>query len=147
MTPIYRMTHFDNLSKLLDWGGDYAPHKCIDLGLTKQTIHHGHIMDSREGREVTCSAGGSLTDYVPFYFRSRSPMLYAIKGGQVEGYAGQRDLIFLKTTAEAVAEAGHDYAFTNGHAVIEYAEFFDDLGDLWRRRGSCRYVYNDVDSY
>lgn len=130
MTPIYRMIHKDNLAKLLEWGGDYAPNQCAARGLTKRTIHHAHIMDRRQSRSVSCGDGGTLADYVPFYFRKRSPMLYAIKGGQVEGYSGQRDIVFLQSTAERVAAANVDFAFTNGHAVIAYAEFFDSLDDL-----------------
>jgi hypothetical protein len=124
------MVHIDNLSKLLDWGGDYAPQKCVDQGLTKRVIHHGHIMDRRKSRQVPCRASSSLADYVPFYFRTRSPMLFAINKGGVEGYAGQSDLIYLQSTAEAIAGAGLDYVFSNGHAVMEYADFFDDLTNL-----------------
>lgn len=130
MTPIYRMIHSDNLSKLLEWGGDYAPNQCEARGLTKRAINHAHIMDRRQNRVVPCGPGGTLADYVPFYFRSRSPMLYAIRGGQVEGYSGQRDIVFLQTTAERIVSSGLEFVFTDGHAVIEYAEFFDDLEEL-----------------
>ncbi|MFP4204125.1 MAG: DUF4433 domain-containing protein [Opitutales bacterium] len=124
------MIHIDNLPKLLEWGGDYAPNQCSARGLTKRTIHHAHIMDRRHSRSVPCEGGGNLADYIPFYFRKRSPMLYAIRGGQVEGYSGQKDILFLQSTAERVAGAGVEFAFTNGHAVIQYAEFFDRLSDL-----------------
>jgi hypothetical protein len=130
VTPVYRMVHSENLPKLLEWGGDYAPNQCEARSLTKKTIHHAHIMDRRQSRTVTCGAGGTLADYVPFYFRYCSPMLYAINRGQVAGCSGPRDIVFLQTTAERVAKAKVPFAFTNGHAVIAYSEFFDDLADL-----------------
>ena len=130
MTNIYRMTHVDNLPALLEWGRDYAPNQYMAHGLTKRTIHHAHIMDSRQSRAIPCGAGGTLADYVPFYFRYQSPMLYAINKGRVEGCSGQHDILFLQTTAERVASAGVDFAFTDGHPVIEYAEFYDDLTQL-----------------
>ncbi len=124
------MVHRENLPRLLEWGGDYAPNQCEARGLAKRAIHHAHIMDRRQNRAVKCGAGGTLADYVPFYFRFRSPMLYAINGGQVAGCSGQRDIVFLQTTAERVAKAKVPFVFTDGHAVIEYSDFFNDLADL-----------------
>ncbi len=50
---------------------------------------------------------GTLDDHVPFYFAPRSPMLYSIHGGYVEGYVvGQRSVIHLVSSAEAVSAAG-----------------------------------------
>lgn len=132
MTPIYRMIHLDNLSNLLEWGGDYSANQCAARNLTKRAIHHAHIMERRQSRTVSCGPGGTLADYVPFYFRSRSPMLYAIQGGQVEGCRTQSDIVILQTTAERVVELGLGFVFTDGHAVIAYSEFFAELGDLKR---------------
>lgn len=137
MTPVYRMIHMGNLSKILDWGGDYAPNECAARGLVKQAIHHAHIMDRRSSRRVNCGPGGTLADYVPFYFRSRSPMLYAIQGGQVEGCADQREIFFLFTHAEKLVEAGLPFVFTDGHAVMAYAEYFDDISDLSKIPWDC----------
>ena len=75
-----------------------------------------------------------LSDYVPFYFAPRSPMLYAIHKGKVEGYTGgQGEVLHLVSSAESVAgENGLDYCFTEGHAEIGFSEFFEDLTDLQR---------------
>jgi len=67
---------------------------------------------------------------VPFYFGPRSPMLYAIKNGKVDGCNDQREIIYLVSTAEAVAEAGLPFVFTNGHAIIGYVDHFNRLEDL-----------------
>jgi len=130
MTPVYRMVHIDNLPFLLEWGGDYATHQCQIRGLTKRPIHHENIMNQRQSRAVTCGPGGTLADYVPFYFRTKTPMLYAIKCGQVKGCADQREIVILRSYAESVTQAGLGFVFTNGHAVIAYTQFFDDLAQI-----------------
>jgi len=70
-------------------------------------------------------------DYVPFYFSPRSPMLYAINRGAVEGYTeGQKPVIYLRATVEAVVEGHLSWVFTEGHADMLFTDFFDDLKDL-----------------
>ena len=131
MTLIYRMTHIDNLPLLLQWGGDYSANQCLERNANKRAIHNTDITDKRQTKRVDCPVGGSLADYVPFYFRYRSPMLYAIKGGNVKGYLGeQREVIYLQSSAQKIAAADIPFAFTNGHALKGYAEFYHNLGDL-----------------
>jgi hypothetical protein len=96
-----------------------------------QDIAHNHIQNRRAKTPVPCSQGGTLHDYVPFYFAPCSPMLYAIYKGNVEGYSeGQNPVIYLVSEAEAIEAYGLSFAFTDGHAVMAYAEFSDDLNDL-----------------
>lgn len=130
MTPIYRMIHIDNLPLLLEWGGDHASNRCHEQGLAKRPIHHENIMDRRQDREVTCGPGGTLADYVPFYFRTRTPMLYSIYRGNVAGCQNESEIVILRSYAERVQQAGLGFVFTNGHAVIAYTQFFDDLNQL-----------------
>jgi hypothetical protein len=72
-----------------------------------------------------------LHDYVPFYFAPRSPMLGAIHIGNVTGYtSGQQSIVHLVTTAEAIAEADLGFVFSDGHAVMGYTSFYDDLNEI-----------------
>lgn len=58
-------------------------------------------------------------------------MLYAIKGGYVEHFKGrQSDVIYLVSSAEALAASRLQWCFTNGHALEGVTEFYDDLKDL-----------------
>ena len=58
-------------------------------------------------------------------------MLYVISRGGVEEYAdGEPPVIYLCSTAEAVRKAGLRWVFTEGHADMDYTDFFDDLKDL-----------------
>jgi hypothetical protein len=87
--------------------------------------------DRRSRKQVPCSAGGVLHDYVPFYFAPRSPMLFTIHKGNVRGYQnGQNSIIYLVVEIQAIANANLAFAYTDGHAVMDYSDFYDDLKDL-----------------
>lgn len=129
-TRIYRMIHIENLPRLLEWGGDWAQSEAKRRALSKRPIHHTEIMDARERAHISVEPRGVVADYVPFYFGPRSPMLYAIKQGKVDGCKDQKEIIYLVSTAEAVAEANLPFVFTNGHAIIGYVDHFNRLEDL-----------------
>jgi hypothetical protein len=58
-------------------------------------------------------------------------MLYSIHGGFVEQYReGQRPVVHLASSAEAIASAGLPFTFTEGHAELAYSTFYEDLADL-----------------
>jgi ssDNA thymidine ADP-ribosyltransferase, DarT len=87
-------------------------------------------MDKRQHATIRVPPGGVVADYVPFYFGPKSPMLYAIKQGKVEGYQGQREIIYLLAHAEEVETAKLPFAFTDGHAIISYVNHYNQLADL-----------------
>jgi hypothetical protein len=60
-------------------------------------------------------------------------MLYTISRGNVAGYnQGQEPIIYLVSTAQAVRDARLQFVFTDGHAIMAYSEFHDDLANLNR---------------
>jgi len=130
---IYHITHIQNLTSIIDAGGIMS-HNRLREGKTNYTnIAYERIQDRRANKLVPCGAGGSLHDYVPFYFAPRSPMLYTINRGNVAGYSqGQQQILHLVTTAESVSDGGLAYVYTDGHAVMEYSDFFDDLVSLYQ---------------
>jgi hypothetical protein len=130
-TRIYHITHINNLPSILNSGGLIANSRLRRERINYLDIAHESIQDRRARTRVPCGAGGVLHDYVPFYFAPRSPMLYAINKGKVEGYAeGQNPVIHLVAQAEAIDASDLAFAFTDGHAVMAYADFYDDLEAL-----------------
>lgn len=130
MPAIYHMTHVKNLPGILAEGGIWCDRKAAARSHCRQSIAHAHIKERRAARDVTAGRGGTLADYVPFYFATRQPMLYAIKGGRVAGYdGGQESVVYLKFSTERIARAKPQlgYVFSNGHAEMRLAEFSDDL--------------------
>lgn len=96
-------------------------------------IGHKHIKERRLNRKVPVGPRGTVGDYVPFYFAPRSPMLYAIFCGKVEGYAGgQQPVVYLCSSTEAVDAANLEWVFTEGHADMAFTDFFDDFEHLGR---------------
>lgn len=94
-------------------------------------IAHQNIQDRRATVRVPCGEQGVLHDYVPFYFAPRSPMLFAISRGNVAGYQeGQTQVIYLVADAESVESNGIDFAFTDGHAIMGYSSFYNELAGL-----------------
>lgn len=137
MTQLYHITHLRNLPGIIASGG-----LCCDRWREqRQTetigIAHQHIKARRKKRCVNAlsgkpvAAGGTLWDYVPFYFAPRSPMLYTIHRGNVEGYSeGQRPIIHLVSSVETLCALGKAYAFSDGHAEMTFSELSDEIQNL-----------------
>jgi hypothetical protein len=82
-------------------------------------------------------------------------MLDAINRGRVPGCNyRQQDIVHLVMRAQSVAAAGLPFVFTDYHAVFDWANFYDDLGDLNRINwplffehpllgGYCKYYFSD----
>ncbi|MBL1209861.1 DUF4433 domain-containing protein [Geminocystis sp. GBBB08] len=130
-TEIYHITHIKNLSSIIKSGELTANSLLKRQNQTYQNIAHQNLQYRRAITSVTCGQKGTLHDYVPFYFAPRSPMLYAINQKQVQGYTqGQKPIIYLVTTAETIKNASIPFVFTDGHGIMAYSEFYDDLKDL-----------------
>lgn len=126
---IYHITHISNLSSILEAGGLLANSQLKPNQYTD--IAHSSIQDRRASIQVPWVPGGTLHDYVPFYFAPRSPMLYAINKGNVQGYqGGQNPILHLAVELDLIMNCGLDYVFTDGHAIMTYSEFYKDLGAL-----------------
>jgi hypothetical protein len=130
-TPIYRLVHVDNLATLLARGALHAPNHTPDDGRPYRTIHDASVQVNRRAKPVPCGPGGTVHDYLPFYFGARSVMLLKLKTGQVAGYAeGQEPLVYLVSNAQAVAAAGRQFVFTDGHGLANFTAWFTDLSRL-----------------
>jgi len=130
-TPIYHITHADNLASMVAHGG-----LCCDSERDRRQIGivdigHRNLKDWRKRCRVGPRPECVLADFVPYYFAPRSPMLYAIKGRRVEQYRGsQETIVHLVSTVEAVVRAGLDFVFTDGHPLMIFTHIFDKLCHL-----------------
>ncbi len=130
-TPIYHITPIENLRMILE-AGELRAKRALDQEDTGYTnIAHQTVQDRRAHTPVPCGPGGVLHDYVPFYFGPRSPMLYTISRGNVEGFSGgQQSIIHLVSTVQTVQVAGLGFVFTDGHGIMAITDFYDDLAQL-----------------
>jgi hypothetical protein len=128
---IFRIVHCDNLPWILDHGlyaknGEKMDPNYRDIG-------NPDLIDKRSRRAVPIPPGGTLSDYVPFYFTPFSIMMLNIK----TGYGGvkhvpNQEIAILVSSLHRVKELGLRFVFTNQHAYLAAAEYFSELSDLDR---------------
>lgn len=130
-TKLYHITHIRNLAGIVKNGCLLAQDLVQTEKIGFTNIAHRTLQHRRATTSVPCGPGATLHHYVPFYFAPRSPMLYTINQGNVEGYnEGQRPVLHLVTSINNVLEAGLEFVFTDGHGIMAFTDFYDDLKDL-----------------
>lgn len=131
-TPILRFTHVDNLDTIIRRGGLHAPNHVPEDGLPYRFCHSAEVQSARAEVPVRLGPGGTIHDYVPFYFGYLSPMMLQLKTGQVSGYnEGQEPLIYLVSTVQVIAGARIPFVFSDGHGLAtRLTSWFDDLSRL-----------------
>ncbi len=130
-TPIYHITSVDSLASILAQGGLRSYNEVKSLQLSYVSLAHQTIQERRANKLLPCGPGGTLHHYVPFYFAPRSPMLYTIDRGNVKDYnQGQAPIIHLVSNAQAVQLAGRGFVFTDGHGIVDFSQFYDNLEHL-----------------
>ena len=128
---VFHITAIKNLESLIHSGYIYSQDSCGGHEVVPERIGYASLKDRRSRTPVPCFEGTFLSQFVPFYFAPRSPMLYAIHQNQVEDCSyGQEDVIHLVFKLDAINKANLDFAFTDGHAVMEISKFYKDLEDL-----------------
>ncbi|QDI90444.1 DUF4433 domain-containing protein [Salicibibacter halophilus] len=147
-TLLYHITDYRNLPSILDNGGLAAHSRVSGNKISYTDIAHHSIQSRRSKISVSAAPRGMLHDYVPFYFSPRSPMLYAIHRKNVEGFSGtQDDIIYLVTSTDVIKDGGKDFVFTDGHAIMLWTEFYNELSHLdkidWEVMDSI--YWNDTD--
>ncbi len=128
---IFHITHIDNLQSIIAAGRLMSDSRRRAGAFNCTNIGHMHIKNRRMMREVPVASRGVLGDYVPFNFCVRSVMLCAIYYKNVDGYVGeQNEIVHLCSTVGDAVSCGRHWAFTDRHAELQYAAFFDDLTRL-----------------
>ena len=126
---IWRIVHRDNLPWILEQGVHCASSRVQAPNYV--AIGNADLIDRRRHRGVPIPPGGTLADYVPFYFTPFSPMMYNIYTGR--GGVTQRrneDICILVSSLRRVQELGHPFVFTDRHAYPALARYFSDLAHL-----------------
>jgi hypothetical protein len=126
---IFRITHIDNVPWLLRHGLHCRASGAHDPDFIE--IGNADLIPKRTDRAVPIPPGGTLSEYIPFYFNSHTPMLLNIRTGY-NGVTPRKmaDIAILTSSLRRVAAAGVPYVFTDRHAYLVTAQFFSDLDRL-----------------
>jgi hypothetical protein len=146
---IFRIVHKDNLPAIWAYGC-----QCRSKSAGKQYVEIGNLdlIDKRNDRVVPCGPGGTLSDYVPFYFTPYTPMLYNIKTGY-NGFPKKPmvEIIILVSSLHKVRADGLLFVFSDRHAYLKTALFSDDLAHLdriiWPTLQARNFRKDDVDRF
>jgi hypothetical protein len=134
MSDVHRIMHFthiDNLPGILAAGCLQADSVVDRSSVLKVEAADLDIKAVRRRARVPLAPHGCVADYVPFYFAPRSPMLYKLHKGSVVNYAGGQDpLVYLVSSAEAVAASGTPFAYSDGNCASIVTQFDNDLAKI-----------------
>lgn len=126
---IFRITHISNVPWTLANGLHCSSSGRRDPNFRR--IGNDDLIVKRPSRLVPISPGGNLSDYVPFYFTPRSPMLLNIKTGwNGVPQIPMPDVVVLSTSLGRLIEGAVPFVFTDRHAYLHTARFSSDLADL-----------------
>src|SRR5690349_19744493 len=127
---IFRIVHVGNVPWILDHDGLHSRNSPTQ---DPNYINIGNIelIDKRARRRVPVPPGGTLSDYVPFYFTPFSIMMYNIH----TGYGGitrreNRDIVIFVSSVHRLRELELPFVFTNQHAYPVDTDFFSDPANL-----------------
>jgi hypothetical protein len=146
---IFRIVHRENLPAVLSAGCH-----CKNANNMKGYVQIGNaeLIDKRATRPIGCGPGGTLGDYVPFYFTPYTPMLLNI----TTGYNGvvkrsMEDIIILVASLHKLKDLGIAFVFSDRHAYLKTARFTDDLADLdwiiWKTLQERDFKKDDIDKF
>lgn len=131
---LYHVTNIENLENILRSGALLCKNQVDAQNLKYRNIAYEEIQERRHQTPVPFPPYGSLHDYIPFHFAPRSPMLYAINKGYVDNYHdGQDRIIYIVVKFSEIANAGLSFVFTDGHPIVAFSEFFNDVNLLSQR--------------
>lgn len=125
---IWRIVHRDNLAWILNNGLH-----CANSGvLSPDYVNIGspELIDRRRHRAVPIAPGGTLADYVPFYFTPFSVMMKNIHSGWGVPQRRNEEIVILVSSLLHVKSLGLPFVFTNAHAYPDWTDYYSDLAQL-----------------
>ncbi|HEY3900176.1 MAG TPA: DUF4433 domain-containing protein [Chthoniobacter sp.] len=146
---IFRIVHVDNVPWILDHDGLHC-RNWPEQNPRYVNIGNPDLIDKRSRHRVPIAPGGTLSDYVPFYFTPFSIMMYNIK----TGYGGiprreNREIVIFVSSLHHLHDQGVPFLFTDQHAYAVGTDYFDHLDDLdkidWSLLRSRNFKTDDSD--
>lgn len=128
---IFCIIHVDNVPWILDHDGLQCQNNA-ERNPNHVNIGSMELIDKRTRRHVPVPPGGTLSDYVPFYFTPFSIMMYNIHTGHNVKRRDNSEIVMLVSSVPRLRRLSLPFLFTNQHAYSVDADFYDGSGDLGR---------------
>lgn len=134
---IYHITHISNLARMLSDGVIWSDARMIELARDSQRVGLSRIKQRRLQLKVSCNPGTMVGQYVPFYFCTRSIMLYLLHQANdpdLDYKGGQKAIIHLEADLNDCVNwailNSRPWAFTPTNAGANYTLHFNQLSQL-----------------
>jgi hypothetical protein len=131
---ILHFTHIANMPSIVARGALLADSAAQAAGLPMD-VGDIDVKARRRSVPVGCGPGGMVSDYVPFYFAARSPMMFRIACDHRDSVAGrygegEDPLVYIVSSVDRVVEAGLDWVASDGNCAAALTRFVTDVHDL-----------------
>jgi ssDNA thymidine ADP-ribosyltransferase, DarT len=125
---IFRIMHRDNLP----WAFANGLHSRSSDKHDPNYVNIGNVdlIDKRRHRVVPIPPGGTLSDYIPFYFTPYSPMLYNIKTGRGVPKRANEEIVIAVSSLHRLKKDERAFVFSDRHAYLNAAQFSSDVARL-----------------
>jgi hypothetical protein len=126
---LYRMTHIANVPHVSAHGITHRNSPFANPNFTP--IGDPTLISTRD--EFVLDNGRTLGEYIPFYFGTRTPMLFKIQKGLDSLVATPPEkIVYIVTSAQQIIEQESDFVFTDGHAVDKFSSQYlpNEIGML-----------------
>ncbi len=125
---IFRITHVANVPWILANGVCSRSSSRFDPSF--RPIGSPDLIEKRAQRRILVGSGGTLADYVPFYFTPWSPMLLNIKTGKGVAAVPMPEIVFLVSSVPTLAQRRLSFVISDRHAYLETARLATDVEGL-----------------
>jgi hypothetical protein len=111
---LFRITHIDNIPHILRHG--LMARHSGNANDTFVSIGDSSLIEERDDIDAPVPPGGKVSEYIPFYFGPRSPMLFRIATGfdGVKKYP-QEEIVYIIESLDKIKAHKLSFFFTDGH--------------------------------
>lgn len=118
---LFRMTHIDNVPHIISNGLTHIT--SANYNPLYKSIGDSSVISKRHYIKVPSQK--QLSEFIPFYFNGRMPMLYVIQNGfNGVSQVSPNDVVFFVTNIKIIIEHNLTFFYTDKHAVNKFAKFF-----------------------
>ena len=111
------MTHIENIAHILQNGITHST--SLHANSAFVPIGDGSLITTRNN--ILLANNKRLGDYIPFYFGSRTPMLYVVqKGFNMVAPTPPDKIVYCISSVQKIIDLQLDFMFTDGHAVDSF---------------------------